>query len=154
MLTMRRTVLLGVRMCTGCRAPNKIGPTVTPSPAIVIRQLNAIIQRNANDGVASYLLAQAYRMKSAYPQSIEAARNAIRLAPGNPEPHFWLAESLRLSGAFEKSKTEYAEYLRLSDFDSKLSGKLNYYVLADVATLVREKNHELDIQADPGLPMT
>ena len=32
MLTMRRTVADGVRMCTGCAAPSRIGPIVTPSP--------------------------------------------------------------------------------------------------------------------------
>ena len=30
MLTRRRTVLVGVRMCTGLAAPSRIGPTVTP----------------------------------------------------------------------------------------------------------------------------
>ena len=32
MFTMRRTVLVGVRMCTGRAAPSRIGPTVMPSP--------------------------------------------------------------------------------------------------------------------------
>ena len=43
-------------------------------------------------------------MKELYPDSIEAARKAIRLTPSNAEPHFWLAESLRLSGKFDESR--------------------------------------------------
>jgi tetratricopeptide (TPR) repeat protein len=78
-------------------------------------------------------------MKDQYPQSIEAARTAIGLNPSNPEPHFWLAESLRLSGAYEKGAAEYSEYLRLSDYDSKLAGKLNYYVLGYLAGLGKKK---------------
>ncbi len=89
--------------------------------------------------MAQYLLAQAFRMKDQYPQSIESARAAIQLNPSNPEPHFWLAESLRLSGAYEKGAAEYAEYLRLSDFDSKLAGKLNYYVLGFLAGFGKKK---------------
>ena len=37
------------------------------------------------------MLAQAYRLKELYPQSIEAARKAIQLTPKNAEPHLWLA---------------------------------------------------------------
>ena len=69
----------------------------------------------------------------------EAARAAIQLNPSNPEPHFWLAESLRLSGAFDKGAAEYAVYLRLSDFDSKLAGKMNYYVLGYLAGFGKKK---------------
>ena len=39
MLTMRRTVVDGVRMCTGAAAPNKIGPTATLLPAAVFSRL-------------------------------------------------------------------------------------------------------------------
>ncbi|MCP5116249.1 MAG: tetratricopeptide repeat protein, partial [bacterium] len=94
-----------------------------------IRQLNVVTQRNPNDAMSLYLQAQAYRMKGLYAESIDSAGRAIRLDPSIPEAHFWLAESLRLSGAHEKASAKYAEYLRLSDFDSKLAGKLNYYVL-------------------------
>ncbi len=69
-----------------------------------------------------YLLAEAYRLKEAYPQSIEAARKAIQLTPNKAEAHFWLAESLRLSGKYGESENEYQQYLKLSDFDSKLGG--------------------------------
>ncbi len=94
-----------------------------------IRQLTFVVQRDSRNAMAFYLLAQAFRMKEDYPQSIEAARTSVRLLPTNAEAHFWLAESLRLSGSYDESRREYLEYLRLSDFDSKLAGKLNYYAL-------------------------
>ena len=94
-----------------------------------VRQLSAVLSRDAGHAQAHYLLAQAYRMKGAYNESIESARKALRVTPNNAEAHFWLAESLRMSGKHEEAKSEYTEYLRLSDFDSKLAGKLNYYVL-------------------------
>ena len=94
-----------------------------------IRQLNVAIGRDANHAMAWYLLAEAYRLKEAYPQSIEAARKAIQLTPNKAEAHFWLAESLRLSGDYAQSEIEYQQYLKLSDFDSKVAGQLNYYVL-------------------------
>ncbi len=94
-----------------------------------IRQLTVVTRRDPKNAMAQYLLAQAFRMKDQYKPSIEAAQAAIRLTPGNPEAHFWLAESLRLSGTYDQASAEYTEYLRLSDFDSKLAGKMNYYVL-------------------------
>jgi tetratricopeptide (TPR) repeat protein len=121
-----------------------------------IRQLNAVVQRDPNHALAHYLLAQAFRMKDLYTNSIESARKAISLKPNNAEAHFWLAESLRMRGDeisrdaspkgariesegsrtpasdavvyFKQAETEYLEYLRLSDFDSKLLGKLDFYV--------------------------
>jgi tetratricopeptide (TPR) repeat protein len=104
-----------------------------------IRQLTAVVQREPSNATAQYLLAQAFRMKDQYGPSIEAARAAIRLSPGNPESHFWLAESLRMSGKFDEAAGEYAVYLRLSDFDSKLAGKLNYYVLGFLAGIGKKK---------------
>ncbi|MGE5487532.1 MAG: tetratricopeptide repeat protein [bacterium] len=104
-----------------------------------IRQLTAVVQRDKKHAMAQYLLAQAFRMKGEYQQSIEAARASIALQPGNAEAHFWLAESLRLSGAYEEARREYAEYLRLSDFDSKLAGKLNYYVVGFLAGMGKKK---------------
>ena len=93
-----------------------------------IRQFNVVTQRDKNNQMAWYLQAQAYRMKGMYPESIDSARRAIRLTPNNAEAHFWLAESLRMSGKHAESSGEYQAYLKLSDFDSKLAGKLNYYV--------------------------
>ena len=78
-------------------------------------------------------------MKDLYPESIDAAGKAIRMMPKNAEAHFWLAESLRMSKKYEQARTEYLDYLRLSDFDSKLAGKMNYYVLGFLAGLGKKK---------------
>lgn len=94
-----------------------------------IRQLNVAVERDPNHAMSWYLLAEAYRLKEAYPMSIDAAHKAIQLTPNKAEAHFWLAESLRLTGKYDESKNEYQQYLKLSDFDSKLAGQLNYYVL-------------------------
>jgi tetratricopeptide (TPR) repeat protein len=94
-----------------------------------IRQLDAAITRDKNYGLAWYLLAYAYCLKDDYAQSIDAARRAIQLIPNKAESHFWLAESLHLSGKLDESKQSYQTYLRLSNFDSKLAGQLNYWVL-------------------------
>ncbi len=71
-----------------------------------IRQLNLVTQRDKTNAVALYMQAQAYRMKDLYPQSIESARAAIKLAPAAAEPHLWLAESLAaelaVSGVIER----------------------------------------------------
>ena len=104
-----------------------------------IRQLNAVVQRDPDHALAHSLLAQAFRMKDLYPQSIESARKAIRLAPANPEARFFLADSLRLSGSYEAAQKEYLEYLRLSDYESKLAGKVNYYVLGFLAGIGKKK---------------
>ena len=105
-----------------------------------IRQFNYVLQRQPNHVLALTLQAQAYRLKELYAESIDSARKAIRLAPQSAEPHMWLAESLRLSGKYEESQREYEEYLRLSDFDSKLAGQLNYYVLGFLAGVGRKKH--------------
>src|ERR1035438_9020432 len=60
-------------------------------------------QREPANSVALTLIAQAYRFKALYPQSIEAARKAIRINPKTAEPHLWLADSLRLSGKFAEA---------------------------------------------------
>jgi predicted TPR repeat methyltransferase len=104
-----------------------------------IRQFDTVVRRDAQHALAWYLLAQALRMKELYPDSIEAARKAIRLTPNNAEPHFWLAESLRLSGKSQDATAAYLQYLRLSDFDSKLAGKMNYYVLGYLVGFGRKK---------------
>jgi tetratricopeptide (TPR) repeat protein/uncharacterized caspase-like protein len=104
-----------------------------------IRQTNIVLQRQPNHAVALTMLAQAYRLKELYPQSIDAARKAIQLTPKNAEPHLWLADSLRLSGKYADAKAEYDEYLKLSDFDSKMAGKLNYYVLGSLIGFGKKK---------------
>jgi tetratricopeptide (TPR) repeat protein len=94
-----------------------------------IRHLDAAIRRDRNYGLAWYLLAYAYCLKDDYTQAAEAARRAIQLIPNKAESHFWLAESLHLGGKLEEAKRSYRDYLRLSDFDSKLAGQFNYWVL-------------------------
>jgi tetratricopeptide (TPR) repeat protein len=101
-----------------------------------IRQLNFAIQRDAGNGTAWYLLSQAFFRKGVFDQAVHASREAVKLIPNKAEAHLWLGDSLRLndSGAGKTSnlgeaEAEYARYLALSDFDSKLAGKLNYYVL-------------------------
>ncbi len=104
-----------------------------------IRQLTVVVRRDKKHAMAQYLLAQAFRMKGEYAQSIEAARASIAVQPANAEAHFWLAESLRLAGNYDDARLEYARYLRLSDFDSKLAGKLNYYVVGFLAGMGKKK---------------
>ncbi|HEU0120609.1 MAG TPA: tetratricopeptide repeat protein [Bryobacteraceae bacterium] len=114
-----------------------------------IRQLNAVVQRDPKHGMALSLLAQALRMKSLYPDSIETARKALQVNPRNAETHFWLAESLRMSGKYPDAVSEYQQYLQLSDFDSKLAGKMNYYVLGYLAGMGRKKRAaQTDVWAD------
>jgi tetratricopeptide (TPR) repeat protein len=114
-----------------------------------IRQLNTVLQREPAHPVALTLIAQAYRFKELYPRSIETARQAIQVNPKTAEPHLWLADSLRLSGKFAEAKPEYGQYLKLSDFDSKLGGQLNYYVLGSLFGVGRKKRvAERDIWND------
>ncbi len=114
-----------------------------------VRQLNTVLQREPANPVALTLIAQAYRFKALYPQSIDASRKAIEVNPKTAEPHLWLADSLRLSGKFTDARPVYDEYLKLSDFDSKLAGKLNYYVLGSLVGMGRKKRvAERDIWND------
>lgn len=104
-----------------------------------IRQLNVVTQREPKHGMTHYLSAQAYRMKDLYAESIESAQKAIQIMPKNAEAYFWLAESLRMSKQYDQARTGYLDYLRLSDFDSKLAGKMNYYVLGFLVGLGKKK---------------
>ncbi len=114
-----------------------------------IRQFNAVLQRDPNQSNALTLLSQAYRLKELYPQSIDSARKAIQLNPHAAEPHMWLADSLRNSGKFPEARSEYENYLKLSDFDSKLAGKLNYYALGYLVGFGRKKRAaQRDIWSD------
>jgi tetratricopeptide (TPR) repeat protein len=101
-----------------------------------IRQLNFVLQRDASNGTALYLLSQAYFRKGAYDQAVQSGRQAIKLIPNKAEAHLWLADSLRLyddnrhiTSDIPDAETEYRQYLALSNFDSKFAGKLNYYVM-------------------------
>jgi Tfp pilus assembly protein PilF len=114
-----------------------------------IRHLNLVLQRQPNHAVALTLLAQAYRFKELWAQSIDAARKAIAANPKTAEPHLWLADSLRLSGKLADAPAEYAQYLKLSAFDSKLGGQLNYYVLGSLFGMGKKKRvAERDIWND------
>ena len=94
-----------------------------------LRQFNAVLTRNPNHAEALQHQAEAYRLKELYSQSIESARKAIQLAPKAAEPHLWLGDSLRLTGKCADAILEYTQFLKLSNFDSRLAGKLNYYAL-------------------------
>ncbi len=94
-----------------------------------IRQFNAVLTHDPNHVEALTDQAQAYRLKNLYAQSMDSAQKAIRLAPKIAEPHLWMGDSLRLTGKYAEARREYAEYLRLSNFDSGLAGQLNYHVL-------------------------
>jgi uncharacterized caspase-like protein/tetratricopeptide (TPR) repeat protein len=104
-----------------------------------MRQLNAVIQREPNHSVAHYLLCVAFARKSAFEQAVREGRESVRLAPSKGEAHFWLAESLRMSGQCSDARAEYSQYLRLSDFDSKLAGKINYYALGYLTGMGKKK---------------
>lgn len=104
-----------------------------------IRQFNLVLQRDPRHTDALTMLAQAYRFKQLYPQSIESAGKAIQLAPKRAEPYLWLGDSQRLSGKYADARNSYDSYLKLSDFDSKLAGKLNYYVLGSLIGMGRKK---------------
>jgi tetratricopeptide (TPR) repeat protein len=94
-----------------------------------IRQLATVVGRDKNNGLAYAMLAQSYRMKDMFAESIEAANRAIDLNPGNAEPHFFLADSLRLSGKPAAARPEYLRYLDLSDFESSTGEKVvNYWI--------------------------
>ena len=97
-----------------------------------LRQINTVLTLQPSHAIALTMLAQAYRFKELYPQSIDAAHKAISLAPKNAEPHLWLGDSLRLTGKLAEAGAEYDQYLKLSDFDSKLAGQLNYYILGSL----------------------
>jgi tetratricopeptide (TPR) repeat protein len=108
-----------------------------------IRQLNAVVQRDTKNALAFNLLGQALCRKELYIDAIEASRKSVALNPNGAEAHLWLAESLRMSGKFQESTVEYHEYLRLSDFDSKLAGKLNYYVIGFLTGFGKKKRANL-----------
>ncbi len=93
-----------------------------------VRQLNTVTQRDANNGMAWYLLSQAYARKGSFDDAITASRKAVALTPQNAEAHFWLAESLRFKHECVESEDEYNKYLALSNFDSGFGGQLNYYL--------------------------
>ena len=104
-----------------------------------VRQLNAAVQKEKGNAMAWYLLTVALTRKEAFDQAVDAGRQAVRLDPNRAECHFWLAEALRMMKNWKESEDEYQRYLALSDFDSKLAGKLNYYVLGSLVGFGKKK---------------
>jgi tetratricopeptide (TPR) repeat protein len=105
-----------------------------------IRQVNTVLTLQPNHAVALTMLSQAYRFKGLWDQSIDAAHKSISLAPKSAEPHLWLGDSLRLSGKLDEAGAEYDQYLKLSNFDSGVGGKLNYYILGSLFGMGRRKH--------------
>ena len=104
-----------------------------------VRQLNAAVQKEKSNSMSWYLLTVALTRKEAFDQAVQAGREAIRLDPNRAECHFWLAESLRMMKNWKEAESEYGRYLALSDFDSKLAGKLNYYVMGYLVGFGKKK---------------
>ncbi len=97
-----------------------------------IRQLDVVTRHNSENGVAWYLLSQAYARKGVFDQGRTAAMNAVRVTPNNGEAHFWLAECQRHLKQPTDAEREYSRYLELTNFDSGALGKLNYYLLGSL----------------------
>jgi len=123
-----------------------------------IRQLNIVTQRDQKNGMAYYLLSQAFARKGDFDDAVQAARQAITLTPANAEAHFWLAESLRQKNGCSEAESQYGDYLTLSNFDSGVAGKVNYYVLGSLFGMgVKKRAAQADIwkelrgQANTGL---
>ena len=123
-----------------------------------IRQLNVVTQRDPKNGMAWYLLSQAFARKSDYDDAVQAARQAIAFTPANAEAHFWLAESLRQKNGCGEAESQYTDYLSLSNFDSGTAGKINYYALGYLFGMGTKKRaaqtdiwKELRGQANTGL---
>ncbi len=123
-----------------------------------IRQLDLVTRRQPKNGMAWYLLSQAYVRKGSYPMASEAGRTATQLTPGNAEAHLWYAEALRLQHSCTDGVREYQSYLSLSNFDSKALGKVNYYLLGSLIGRGRKTRaaqadiwRELHIQAKVGI---
>jgi tetratricopeptide (TPR) repeat protein len=104
-----------------------------------IREFNTVLRRDPDNVLALTNQAQAYRMKGMYPESIESARQAAKFAPEYAEPHLWMADSLRMNGQYDAGLAEYASYLRLSNFQSKLGGQLHYYLVGSLIGMGKRK---------------
>lgn len=104
-----------------------------------IRNLNAAVQRDPSNSLTNTLLSQAFTRKGAWSEGERYGREAVRLNAGHAEAHFMLAEALRREKKCDESKREYQAYLKLSDFDSKLAGQLNYYMLGYLIGMGKKK---------------
>ena len=93
-----------------------------------IRQLNVVTNRDPADGMGWYLQSQAFARKGDYKDCLTSAQQATATTPKNAEAHFWLAECQRQLDQPGPAEAEYNQYLALSNFDSGMAGKLNYYL--------------------------
>jgi tetratricopeptide (TPR) repeat protein len=93
-----------------------------------VRQLNAALQRQADDGTALYLLSQAYAREGDFKNGEAAAVRAVKATPGNGEAHFWLGECKRHRDDPANAEAEYRQYLQLTNFNSGAGGQVNYYL--------------------------
>lgn len=97
-----------------------------------IRQLDAVAKQDSSNGMAWYLQSQAFLRKGSYAQAVDSGQQAVKLTPANAEAHLWLGEALRRNGQCDLATSQYQTYLSLSNFNSELAGKLNYYVLGSL----------------------
>ena len=106
-----------------------------------LRQINAVLTLQPKHTGALTMAAQAYQSLQGAVSTIHrfGAKRRSPPPPQSAEPHLWLGDSLRLSGKIPEAGAEYEQYLKLSDFDSKLGGKLNYYVLGSLFGMGRKK---------------
>jgi tetratricopeptide (TPR) repeat protein/uncharacterized caspase-like protein len=123
-----------------------------------IRQLNTVIRREPERGMAWYILSQAYYHKGDYPDAKTSAEKAVQLIPKNAEAHLWYAESLRQLKQPAQAEAEYHTYLTLSNFDTGKAGQFNYYVMGSLFGMGKKKRatqsdiwKELRGQANLGL---
>jgi len=104
-----------------------------------IRQLDSVTKRDTTNGMAWYLQSQAYVRKGSYDQAVASGEQAIKYTPANAEAHLWLGEALRKKQQCDEAKTQYETYLSLSNFNSALAGKLNYYLLGSLIGMGSKK---------------
>ena len=83
-----------------------------------IEQALVVTVLSPRDADAHAVLAQAYRINGTYREAIDRAQTAIGLAGQHANAHYWLADALHMSGRWDEAIPKYADYLRLSDFES------------------------------------
>jgi tetratricopeptide (TPR) repeat protein len=111
-----------------------------------IRQLDAVAKQEPTNGMAWYLQSQAFLRKGSYGQAVDAGEEAVKLTPANAEAHLWLGEALRRNSQCDLATTQYERYLSLSNFNSDIGGKLNYYLLGSLfGTGTRKRATQQDI---------
>ena len=104
-----------------------------------IRQLNVVTSATPKTRWRGYLQAQAFRMKGMYADSIDSAQRADRAGPQQRRSAFLAGRKSADERVLGRASREYQPYLRLSDFNSKLAGKLNYYVLGFLMGMGKKK---------------